>query len=1223
MTPIAADEGPSPIEPATPGAAPASRRAFIAGAATSAAALLANTKPASAAVGLLASDADKSIRTDYNLATGTGSPVAVPLDDAWRLWLDVKASWQQDQLYLPDDEVNLDSLPVNAPTGGWDALSPSAGIAIILPATVEEHYWGKAPLPRANPRNAQQVASLDSPYIGVSWWYRRLLPPELAPGERLVISFPGARLRAEVYVNGKLVGYNCIGEIPFTADITDALKPGDKNMLAVRITNPGGTFSWGDYPLQNWGKYRFPISHGFGGMDGGVSMAACGPIAVDDLYVANQPNPRTVTLHAEVRSSGPAYKGMVMFTIMREGKTLWRGGASVEVPAQGRATVTAHATVPDAELWDIGRSMLYRAEASVAGIVNSARATDFGFRWFSAEGIGTNARLMLNGRRVFVSSAISWGFWAPNGMFPDAAAVKRDVHAARSLGLNCVQTHRHFPKASSLVGFDHAGLLRYCEPCGGSAIWDETIQRTQPYPKGPIDTSGKGGEPVTFANRYELAKICAMIKAYRSHPCIIMWSLNNETGANLHNPKIFYALRKAHALDPSRILVLKSGFGPQGEVLALPYSSDLTYGDSATHHDSGWHDHHNENDQGVYQDSVYQGPDHFKCRSVNTTDILMWGEAGTGNSPDDYAADVQWYRRHRAGGYTKAAAEARLLAYEIFLDKYGFREAYPTAATLLRQVGARHYFEASHLLENVRIANANDYVALSGWESTTHDNNSGLVDSLRLLKADPALMRQANAPELLVLHARHYVVPQGQTAVVDAYIVNEVNRRGRFELHFQAAMKGAENNPFFSTSSPVTIAGGNMFGQPMQLGLTFTLPHAGPVTLTAFLTKPGSRRRLLQRTEPMLAVNANPGRLPQSLVCVDYDGTLAPAIKRQFGMTPTTLARQATPKTILVSSGGAPRYVWPRQPHVSVSHATGTDDPGLYHDQYLGKVGPVARFSGLAAGTIKVELFFAEPVYNKPGERVFDVALNGKIVWQQLDIAREAGAKGAALTKTTTINSRDGSVTLSVPKASNGEPIFAAIKLTDSHGHIIREVFRRQNYQSLDGQRWTPVRYVGFDWNTVLSETLPHVRQGARLVLLGMDARDIGEAAQCLDRENILKYLGSSGMEATPWIGHWYFSRRHWLLDGLPSGCVLDWQYQAAAGGDEFLIEAPGMQAVIGYGCNPGPGLGFGAAVVPVSHGEIVLLGVPGLNAAFIRQDAGGFDPVAAARIVYNAISGA
>jgi beta-galactosidase len=1155
-----------------------------------------------------------------SLPNGTGSPNSIVLDDSWHLWLDENASWKNDQLYLPE-EVDLTKLPVNPPTGGWDVLNDQAGIPVTLPGTVEEHYWGKKPLPVPNPNRASDIVGSDSPYHGVSWWWRSFTPPALKSGERLIFSFPGARLRAEVYVNGKLIAYNIVTEIPFTADTTAALQPG-QNQIAVRITNPGGGFAWPDYDLVEWGKYQLPSSHGFGGISGGVTMSVHAAVAVEDLYVANNPDPHTVTLNSQVVSTGPAYRGPVALSISRGGKRVWSGTADVDVAAGGSATVSKSVTVSDAELWNVGHPALYQAASGIVSIPHSDRTTDFGFRWFNAEGIGDNARLVLNGKRIFVKSAISWGYWAPNGIFPDKEAVQRDIDAVHAIGLNCVQNHRHFPKAVVLDGYDHAGLLRYCEPGAGYAIWDEREPGGPgPHYEGPIDTSGTGGEPVSFANRYEVDKILAMIKAYRSHPSVILWSMNNESDANLHNRKIFYVLRKVHELDPSRIVVLKSSYGPNGEVLGLPYSTDLAYG--ADGHDSGWHDVHNEDDTGVYQDSLYKGPTDFKCYTTDTKAIAMWGELGTADSPDDYAADAKWYQDHDMPGYNRAAVEARLAAYDAFLDKYGFRSAFPTSESLFRAVGARHYFDAAHIIENARIADANDYIALTGWESTTVDNNSGLVDSLRLLKGDPALLHQATAPEVLVVHARHYVLAKGDAAVVDAFIVNEVDRKGSFTLHVTAAMDAAKDKPFFNASFPVTVTGGDVFGELLKDNISFTPPEAGPLTVTATLAASGDSTSGLRRTEPLLVVDPNPGPLKGTVACVDVDGKLIPALQQHFGLTASTL--DAAPEkvdTILVSSNGAQRSSLDLSNSQSSDHVTGTDDPGLYRQESVAKAGHLTWYEGLAPGDATVELFFTETFFDTTNIRLFDIALNGQTVLRHFDIGAEAGGKDKALVKKFTVSCPDGKLDLSIPRVESDQPEIAAIRITDAKGKVIREVFRNKPYQSPSGETWNPVNPRGFDWENTLARVLDRVRGGTRLVLLGADARDLGQAAKALAEQNIVTYSGTSGFDDTPWIGHWYFCRKHWLLEGLPSDCVLDWQYQAGAAGDALVIDAPNMEAVVGYGKNPGPGLGLGAVVIPVGQGQIVMLALSGLTSSFINQDPRGFQPVVASRIIYNALQG-
>ena len=180
------------------------------------------------------------------------------LDQGWRLWLDPKAAWQDDAIYLPED-VDLQRMPLNPPTGGWPVLNDSAGIGVSLPATVEEFYFGKAPARTASSTKPSDIVAAEGNYLGVSWWYRPFAPPPMGKGERLIFYFPAGRLRSEVYVNGKLVGYSIISEATFSApDATDAINPNGHNLLAVRITNPGGRLDWMDFLSMKWGNIRFP-----------------------------------------------------------------------------------------------------------------------------------------------------------------------------------------------------------------------------------------------------------------------------------------------------------------------------------------------------------------------------------------------------------------------------------------------------------------------------------------------------------------------------------------------------------------------------------------------------------------------------------------------------------------------------------------------------------------------------------------------------------------------------------------------------------------------------------------------------------------------------------------------------------------------------------------------------------------------------------------------------
>ncbi|BDI32036.1 hypothetical protein CCAX7_40870 [Capsulimonas corticalis] len=1151
-------------------------------------------------------------------AAGNDASSSLLPNSGWRLTLDPQAQWRDDTLYLPGD-VNLSAMPVHPPTGGWSALNASSGIAVSLPGTVEEHYWGRSPAHVLNPADPNQVVNGDGSYTGVSWWSRSFTPPRLKPGERLIFSFPGARLRAEVYVNGELVGYDAVTETAFEADATRAVKPNQPNTLAVRITNPGGNFAWVDFDRLKWGKYDLPISHGFGGLDGGIAMAARGPVAVTDLAMLNNPDPRKITFTAQVSSTGPAYDGPVALSICQHGKAIWTGTAAARITSGGTATVTKSVTLASAKLWSVGRPNLYQGVAAIPSIAHSDRAATFGFRWFTATGVGSDAELLLNGKRIVVKSSISWGLWSPNGMFPDQAAADREVAAARAIGLNAVQNHRHMPKPIVLDTFDRAGLMRYCEAGAGgfTYLWEKEPAYAS---QGPIDTSGAGGEPTEFYNKYELCKVLAMIKAERSHPSAIIWSLQNEASLNRRNPKVYYVLRKMREADPSRIVMLESGFSTSDQVWSLPYSRDLMID---TGKGSGWNDTHTADDSpgSVYLDRYYHSATDFKYGPDVKAEVRVWGEMASGASPDDHTAMNAWYKSHGVPGYDRAAHEAIETAYDKFLDAYGFRVAFPSAEAIFRGAADKHYDNAARMLANGRINNWNDYLVLSGWESTAIDNHSGMVDALRMPKTDPAPIHAAAAPALLVIRAPHMVVALGDPASVDIHLVNEIGLKGRYTLKVTAA--GGDGKTFFTESSPVVVAGGDTFGQPLQTGVAIQPRGRGTLSVTASLISPAGAVALKQ-TEKLLVVDTQPKALKTSVATLGSP-QFGAALQKRFGVAsvPYTSALGKVDTIVIDPSAPGETAHW-QSTQVEAATIHTADNPELYTAQMYGHAGPVVHYADLAPGTAHVDLYFAETYFDQPGKRVFDVALNGQTVLQDFDIVQAAGGPNIPIVKSFPVEiGAGGGLDLAIPSVRADNASIAAIRITDSQGRVTREVFRKSSYRDPQGNLWNALGGTGYDWSLSTSDLIARVRDGARLVILSNDSEgaDAQSAASALAKERVLTYSGMAGTSGPSWLGFWYFGKSHWLLSGLPSNCVLGWPYQITSG-NGMIVTAPGLDAVIGYGMHHSTTLGLGAAVVPCGQGQIVLFCLPGLAQAFSSDRADGFDPVTARRIVYNALAG-
>jgi beta-galactosidase len=1150
---------------------------------------------------------------------------AQDISDNWRLWPDENASWQHDKLYLPD-QTALHEMPVNPPTGGWEILNDTTGLAVQLPSTVEEHYWGNL---SSRPYKYEYYFEAIDPdvrngsYRGVSWWWRKVDVPKLNKNDKLIIQFRGARFRAEVYFNGRLCGYQLIPELPFEADVTDAIKSGGDNLLAVRITNPGGRldwcdrFDWAGAKTFMWGDYELPISHGFGGMDAGIEMTVRPRCYVADIFVMNQPELRKVKLVAEVKAEKSSYKGPIELQISKDGKVLWSHKQSVKVSEDSIEKIEIEAAVPGAQVWELDSPVLYEASASLPKSKNSERKVNFGFRWFTATGIGEDAKLMLNGKRIVLRSAIAWGFWAPNGLWPSEAQATKEVEAAKALGLNCIQTHRHLSKPLILDTQDRMGLLRYEEPGAGCAAFGESLPMSAPSPKGLVDTSGAGGEPKTFTEKFEQEKILQMVKRDRSHPSLIIYCLQNEINPDLSNTRIFNIMRKVCQIDPSRILLLKSGVPPINQVWMLPYDEKIMLDDGTGY--SGWWDMHTVGGPQNYVDSLYKDPNDWTNKSDNKKEIVVWGETMGVGTPDDHEKIVKWYEQRKKTGYDYLDHKRILDGYNEFLDKWGFRKAFPTASDLFQEIGKKNYFFWQKVIENCRMSDPVDYIVVSGWESTNIENHSGIVDALRNFKSNPDIMKKACEPQVLVVRPRKFILAKGDKAIVDVHLINETGLKGKYELTLIAASE-KDGRQLFNNSVEVDVIGGDTYGQLLHSSFEFPVDAEGFIKLDAALYRHGdSNSSKLVSTEKILCVDVTGGgAVPSRVLVVEPNDQIKRALHEFFGVEAVSQDSNQPFDAIVV----ARRSSKVTMDRFTSFYAQGAQDQKLYYQGVDIPEGVDAyTFDNLAPGGCDVELGFRDNWCWEQGRSLLDIALNGQTVIKSLDVFKESGGENHVLVKRIKFNVADGKLVLSIPKKiKNSAVLLDTIKVTDSAGRIQAINCGGDEYTDSTGLVWlaepnpdsTPID---------LSHYLERVkRDGTTLVLWPEDSASAENFAKALDKADILEFEGMIGQNRASWMGSWYFVRQHKLFEGLPTDCVMDWRYQTQwQENNGMLIWSPDMEVAAGYGRDHYHKPGIAACVIPYGRGKIVLFGLPQLVTA-LYDNQRAMNTVITRRLLGNAL---
>lgn len=714
-----------------------------------------------------------SIALPFIPATHAAPVLAEVPDSGWRLWIDRDAAFRDDRIFLPA-QVDLTTLPINPPTGGWAALWRAAGTPVTLPTTVEEHHWGEfgnRPYTGDEYRYAEDDAvPQNGAYRGVSWWYREIAVPASAAGKRVFLHIRGARLRAEIFLNEKLVGYSVMSELPIHCDLTAAMRPGAANRLAIRITNPGGRYDWRDSTTMGWGAVKLFASHGFGGIDRGMTLSAHPLDAhIRDAWVLNTPDPHVVTAHMEVVLAKPPRDANRLRRLASAGvEGLAASVALQSLRLDGNvATAVFRVTAHDAKLWSLDDPSLYRMRFAWGG---DERRVEFGFRWFGVEGVGTNALLRLNGQRIKLYSAISWGYWGYNGLWPTTELAEREITSAKALGLNCLHFHRNIGKPEVFAAQDRMGLLRVMEPGGG---------------RHAVGRDLKPGEQLKPADRFSrdfmIAKCVEMARTFRSHPSLAHYTLQNEIGANLANPDVQNVLKAIHDADPSRAVILNDGFVARGaaQAMYLPYN-DHYYRSDVEEHGGWWVNHQGAGDQ--WYDRFYQGKNDYIHYQTGKPFIVEFGEMQGCAVADNHAKMVADIMARGGKAYDLEDHRAILTATEAYLDKWGFRGAFPTAEALFLSIGRKAYDAWENYMENIRIGDGVDIAAISGWETTAIENHSGIVDNLRYFKADPGIVKRSLLPVRPCAKQRRLVYAPGERALLDLYLFNDTNRPAPGEL---------------------------------------------------------------------------------------------------------------------------------------------------------------------------------------------------------------------------------------------------------------------------------------------------------------------------------------------------------------------------------------------------------------------------------------------------------
>jgi len=366
------------------------------------------------------------------------------------------------------------------------------------------------------------------PFVGTGWYRNAIDVPQLKDGERVTLLFDGAMSHARVYVNGKEAGYWPYGYNSFYFDVTDLVRPGEKNLVAVRLENLPESSRW--YPGA--GLYRnvhMIITDGAHIPMWGVSVTTpevrkewarvkvCTEIDLPETADKSKYTLRTNIVNPE---------GLTVQTVTSKLTDMEYNGNSVEQTF----------VVTNPQLWSPDTPCLYIAKTELFenGKLKDEYESTFGIR--SIE-VRPNDGFYLNGRRVNFKGVCNHHDLGPLGAAVNDAAIRRQIRILKDMGCNAIRTSHNMPAPELVKACDEMGMMIMAES------FDE-------WRKPKV----KNGYNLLF-DEWAEKDLTNLIRHYRNNPSVVMWCIGNEVSEQWHEGDVktaYYLQNICHKLDPTR-----------------------------------------------------------------------------------------------------------------------------------------------------------------------------------------------------------------------------------------------------------------------------------------------------------------------------------------------------------------------------------------------------------------------------------------------------------------------------------------------------------------------------------------------------------------------------------------------------------------------------------------------------------------------------------------------
>lgn len=401
-------------------------------------------------------------------------------------------------------------------------------------------------------------------YEGVAFYREKFYLPESWNNKIIEIKFNASNYKTEVWINDQVVGFHEGGYSSFKFRIDEMLKPGEENVLMVRVVGP---IILTDKRIDRLGRQEVPMWRGAitGGIWQSVELKSSGSIQIDNVFI--EPRIESETAHFNVSLKNfETYNQNAQLVLRIISASANEIAAKKEMVTilPGNNQINWEMIIPEMKYWSPENPYLYKAsiELNSENNLSDRWETKFGMREFTIE----NERFYLNGKPIYLKAAFFEGLYPVKLAYPDSREMAiREIMLAKEAGFNMIRPWRKPPPPMWLDLCDSIGMMTV----GSLAV--ECMNR-------PVSTP--------YLPHMVENELIQSILRDRNRTCVVQWELFNE----INRPVLIQMLNSmsvlARELDATRLILDESGGWGVGANMYLPYQkSPIKFND--IHHYSG------------------------------------------------------------------------------------------------------------------------------------------------------------------------------------------------------------------------------------------------------------------------------------------------------------------------------------------------------------------------------------------------------------------------------------------------------------------------------------------------------------------------------------------------------------------------------------------------------------------------------------------------------------